>query len=84
MMDNTSVSFSDIIRMVISIVRYLFSKWLIIGIVGVIGGILGIVYALVTKPTYTATLNFVLVTNASPGGSLMGPCQLCFCIDIKR
>lgn len=40
--------------------RYLWKKWLIIGILGLIGAILGLVYALVKKPEYIAELTFVL------------------------
>lgn len=72
MIDNTSVSLRDIIGMIISFVRYLFSNWLIIGIVVLIGGILGVIYAVVKEPTYSAKLNFVLATNAPAGGGLMG------------
>lgn len=72
MIDNDSISFRDIINKIIELVKYLFSKWLIILIAGILGGILGIVYAVVKTPTYSATLNFVLSTNASSSGGLMG------------
>ena len=53
-------------------VKYLLSKWLIILIAGILGGALGIIYAIVKTPTYSATLNFVLSTNTSQAGGLMG------------
>ena len=47
MIDKDSISFRDIINKIIELIRYLFSKWLIILIAGIIGGVLGIVYAIV-------------------------------------
>lgn len=50
--------------------RYLLSKWLLILIVGLSGGALGLVYSIYSKPTYTATLTFVLEMDY--GGGLGG------------
>ena len=43
---------------------YFLSKWLIILIFCVVGGCIGLYVAYNTKPTYTATLNFVLSTGS--------------------
>ncbi len=48
--------------------RYLLSKWLIILIVGLIGGILGFFYAKSKKPVYTASTTFVLEEEKGAGG----------------
>jgi capsular polysaccharide biosynthesis protein len=48
--------------------KYLLSKWLIILIAGIIGGALGLTYALIKKPTYTAETTFVLEEGESGGG----------------
>ena len=48
--------------------RYLLSKWLIILIIGLIGGVLGFFYAKSKKPVYTATTTFVLEDEKSGGG----------------
>ena len=66
------ISFREVVKQTETYIRYLFSKWLIIVIVGIIGGILGLIYAFTTKPTYTASLNFVLSSGSSSGGSLLG------------
>jgi len=49
---------------------YLLRKWLIIGILSFIGGILGYLYALNKKPIYIASTTFVL--ESGEGGSSMG------------
>jgi len=47
---------------------YLLRKWLIIAIVGVVGALLGILYAYMKKPTYTGELTFVLSDGNTPTG----------------
>ncbi|MEX6688460.1 hypothetical protein QTN47_13180 [Danxiaibacter flavus] len=51
---------------------YLRSKWLTISICVLVGGVLGSIYAIRKKPTYTGTVTFVLSNNDSRGGGLMG------------
>jgi uncharacterized protein involved in exopolysaccharide biosynthesis len=51
---------------------YLLSKWMVIGLAGIIGASIGLVYALNEKPIYTATLSFVLEDEKSGGGGLSG------------
>lgn len=48
--------------------RYLLSKWLIITIVGIIGGLAGLAYALNKKPVYKAELSFVIEDDKGSGG----------------
>lgn len=48
--------------------RYLWSKWLTILIAGLIGGVLGLTYAIFKKPVYTAETTFVLEEGESGGG----------------
>lgn len=53
--------------------RYLLSKWLIILVVGLLGGALGLVYSIYKKPNYVATLTFVLEEESKGGlGNLGG------------
>ncbi len=54
--------------------RYLWSKWLLILIIGLTGGLLGAAYAIFSKPTYEGELTFVLSSNtrASSLASLAG------------
>jgi len=52
---------------------FILSQWKIILIAGIIGGILGIVHAWTTKPTYKAELSFVVENNdKSSGGGISG------------
>jgi hypothetical protein len=67
------ITLKDIVERTKQVVRYLLSKWVIIVIVGILGGAIGLVYAWNAKPKYSAPLNFVLSANSSSGGgSLMG------------
>ncbi len=50
--------------------KYLLSKWIIILIVGLLGGAIGLWYAILQKPVYTATTTFVLESGDGGGGSL--------------
>lgn len=52
--------------------RYLRSKWLIIGIVSVLGAALGFWYATTQKPTYTASLSFALEEEGAGASAAMG------------
>jgi hypothetical protein len=47
---------------------YLLSKWKTILIAGILGGALGLAYAFMKKPVYTATTTFVLEEGDSKGG----------------
>ena len=72
MSKNDEISFREVTKQVEVFVRFLLSKWLIIVIVGVGGGIIGLIYAIYAKPKYSASLNFVLSSNSSSSGGLMG------------
>lgn len=50
--------------------RYLRSKWLVIVVAGVIGGGLGLLYSILKKPQYIATLTFALEEKSQ--GSQLG------------
>ncbi len=52
--------------------RYLRSKWLIIGLVSIIGAALGFWYATTQKPTYTASLSFALEEEGAGASAAMG------------
>lgn len=47
---------------------YLLSKWLVILLFGLLGGILGFTYAYLKKPVYVANSTFVLSDNTEGGG----------------
>lgn len=52
--------------------RYLRSKWLIIGLVSILGAALGFWYATTQKPTYTASLSFALEEEGVGASAAMG------------
>ncbi|HMR83692.1 MAG TPA: Wzz/FepE/Etk N-terminal domain-containing protein [Niabella sp.] len=49
-------------------IRYFWSKWYIILLFGILGAVLGLTYAFLKKPVYTATTSFVLETGGSKSG----------------
>lgn len=48
--------------------RYILSKWLVIGLVGLIAACIGLIYAWVKKPVYTAELTFA--SESESGGNI--------------
>lgn len=52
--------------------RYLKSKWLIIGLISVLGAALGFIYAAFQKPTYTASLSFALEEEGAGASAAAG------------
>lgn len=70
--EEKEVSLKDLINRVIDWIKYLFSKWLIIGIVAAFGAGMGLLYAYMAKPVYSASVSFVLSNKSASGGGLMG------------
>jgi len=66
--DNKEKSLKDVIVKILSIIKYLRSKWLSILIASILGGFLGLGYAIFKKPKYTATCTFVLEESSKGGG----------------
>lgn len=62
------ISLKELILKIKEWYQYLLSKWKIILIAGVIGGALGLTYAFLKKPLYTAETTFVLEDGDSGGG----------------
>lgn len=60
----------EIIDTLNSMFKYIFQKWKVIFLVGIIGGALGLAYSIYKKSTYTATLTFVLEDGEGMGGAL--------------
>lgn len=65
--EDEEVSVKDLIISLQGWVRYLWSKWLILLIAGILGGALGLWYAFVKTPTYTAKTTFVLESGEGQG-----------------
>jgi hypothetical protein len=59
------ISLKELLLKLVEWWRYLLGKWLIIGIFGIIGAGLGILYAVSKKPNYSAELTFILEENKS-------------------
>lgn len=63
------ITIKDVILKIIEWKNYLLTKWLVILVVGLLGGIIGFIYANMHKPVYTATLSFALEDEKASGGS---------------
>jgi hypothetical protein len=63
------ISLGDILLKVRSGIKYLKSKWFTILFIGILGGAIGLIYAIFKKPKYTAVCTFVL-DEGSKGGAL--------------
>jgi hypothetical protein len=66
--DSDEISIKDILLKVRSGIKYLKSKWLIILITGMVGGLIGLVYSIFKTPQYTASCTFVLDEGNKGGG----------------
>lgn len=64
------VSLKDVIVKIAEWVRYLWSKWLIILIIGLLAACIGLFYSIYRKINYTATLSFVMEEQSTPSGGL--------------
>jgi hypothetical protein len=72
--NSDEITLKEVILRIQAWIRYLLSKWIIIFIVGIFGGVIGVTYALFKKTVYKAELSFVLQDEKSGGGlsSAMG------------
>ena len=68
--DEQEISLTDLIKQIQNWFRYLLSQWIIIVVMGILGGALGIYYAWSEPITYTAKMNFVVEEAKSGGGGL--------------
>jgi len=65
---NEEISLIEIITKLKFYWKYLVSKWILILVFGLTGGIFGLISSLLSKPTYTAHLSFALVEKSTGGG----------------
>ena len=71
--DNDEISLKELLSIASDWYAYLLSKWKIILIVGIIGASLGVIYSIIKKPTYKATLSFALEDEKAGGlGGALG------------
>jgi uncharacterized protein involved in exopolysaccharide biosynthesis len=82
--DNDEISLKELILKIKEWYIFLLSKWKLIVLMGVIGGLIGFTYAYFQKPTYKATLTFAMEEEKSGGGGLGGALGLAsqFGIDL--
>lgn len=66
--ENDEISLKELLDKIKDWYSYLLSQWKIIILAGLIGGSLGVVYSIVKKPIYTASLSFALEGENSGGG----------------
>ena len=66
--DNDEISLKELIIKIKEWFAYLKSKWTIIILAGVIGGLIGLTIAFFEKPTYKATLTFAMEEDKGGGG----------------
>lgn len=81
---NDEISFKEVMINLKIWISYLLGKWKIIFVAGICGGVLGLTYAIIKKPIYTATVTFVLESDGNSGGGLGGALGLAsqFGIDL--
>src|SRR5262245_26366857 len=72
MAEHQEITFKEFFQKLKEFIRYLFSKWIPIGIAGIIGGLIGLLYAWNSKPTYTASLSFILSSNTDASSGILG------------
>jgi len=71
--NSDEISLKELILKMQRLWHFLLSKWIIILIAGIIGGAIGLTYALFKKPLYKAELSFALEDDkSSSGGGLSG------------
>lgn len=67
-LQNDEISLKDILLNLRNFYRYLLSRWKLILLASIVGGLLGLAYAYFRKPLYTASCTFVLDEGTSRGG----------------
>lgn len=65
--ENEEISLKELIHKGKEWFEYLFSRWKIIILTGLVGALLGLGYSFYKKPTYTAALSFALEDEKSGG-----------------
>ena len=76
------ISLKELILKIKDWYRFLLSKWIVLVAAGIIGGAIGVGYAFMQKPSYTASLSFALEDEKSGGGGLSGALGLASSLGI--
>ncbi|MEP6465888.1 MAG: Wzz/FepE/Etk N-terminal domain-containing protein [Parafilimonas sp.] len=72
MADKDEISLKEILIIIKGWFTFLLSKFWIILIVGLIGGVCGLMYALFSRPKYEASLSFILANTNENGSGILG------------
>ena len=67
--DADEISLKEVFIRTSEWIKYLISKWLIILLFGILGGLIGLTISLIDKPTYKATLTFAMEEDKGAGSS---------------
>lgn len=62
------ISLKELVLKIREWYRYLLTKWKVIVLAGIVGGLIGFTYAYLKKPIYTAECTFVLEEQGAGGG----------------
>jgi uncharacterized protein involved in exopolysaccharide biosynthesis len=76
------ISLKELVLKIKEWCRFLLTKWVVIVAAGIIGGAIGVGYALFTKPEYTANLSFALEDEKQGTGGLSGALGLASSLGI--
>ena len=80
--EQDEISLKELILKIKDWYRFLLTKWVVIVAAGIIGGAIGVGYAYMQKPEYTASLSFALEDEKSGGGGLSGALGLASSLGI--
>ena len=82
--ENDEISLKELVLKIKEWYHFLLTKWRLIILAGIIGGLIGFTYAYFQKPTYKAVLTFAMEEEKSGGGGLGGALGLAsqFGIDL--
>ena len=80
--EQDEISLKELLLKIKDWYRFLLTKWLLIVAAGIIGGAIGVGYAITQKATYTASLSFTLEDEKSGGGGLSGAMGLASSLGI--
>lgn len=70
MYKNTEITFKQLIEHALSWFNYIISKWVILIILGLTGGVVGYLYSVTYKPNYFAVLTFALEDKTTDGSGV--------------
>ena len=80
--DNDEISLKELILKIKEWYQFLLTKWKLIILMGIIGGVIGFTYAFFQKPVYKASLTFAMEDEKSGGGGLSGALGLASSLGI--